>query len=568
MGVIRSFIDLLVYPFRMLATIPSNVISSPRRMLGLPLPSRVALLLFICLVAIAITRWVIFWQLDELEQFGPFLRSDVLPIVVLVLLIPCLVWYALKLWLEGEPSPFQDIDDVWEKALTAMREQSIVPLETPIFFILGPAGASRISEFMNATNQRFSVRVPAGDGPLHVFANTQGIYIVCGKSCQLGRLLDTDRAKGAGAGGDFRGVEPARKGFDPSKTMEVSVFDQTDDRTRTATGYPASVKPFGLRGTQTAAQQNEPHGTATPSAGIENRGTMMVDHLRATAEPAEMIRNLSAGPRLAVADAIDASERLKYLCRVIRRIREPLCPINGILVATPFEILCDGSESVVGELQAAISADTAAIRETTRVRCSVTHLVHAMDKEAGFREFVRRIGPARASSQRIGKGFGVWNMASPDQLELVVRHACWSFESWSYLLFREEDGLSRRGNRHLFGLLCRIRADFQSRLKHLIRSSYAVEPNANSVAKREPLLFSGCYFAATGETAEHQAFLASVFDKTRELEEEVEWGSEAIEEENRMQFIVRILLVANGILFATIAALLIYYFNFRSEGAS
>ncbi len=74
------------------------------------------------------------------------------------------------------------------------------------------------------------------------------------------------------------------------------------------------------------------------------------------------------------------------------------------------------------------------------------------------------------------------------------------------------------------------------------------------------MLFSGCYFVAVGRRPDQQAFLADVFRKLQGEESELQWGSEAMDEEHRMQIGVQILLVINGILIATIAAMLIYHF--------
>jgi hypothetical protein len=184
-----------------------------------------------------------------------------------------------------------------------------------------------------------------------------------------------------------------------------------------------------------------------------------------------------------------------------------------------------------------------------------------MEMETGFRELVRRVGAERSSIQRFGKGYGLWNLPSAPQLDAVVKHACGAFEDWSYLMFREGDGLSKPGNRHLYSLLCRIRSTFQPRLAHLVKSAYSINAAGTNLSDGEPLLFSGCYFVASGAMPDRQAFLASVFKKATHEEEELEWGSEALAEEDRMQAGVRFLMVVNGALVTTIVGLLIYHFK-------
>ncbi|TWU31941.1 type VI secretion protein IcmF/TssM N-terminal domain-containing protein [Novipirellula artificiosorum] len=555
MHALRSFIDLILYPFRMLARIPSNVISSPKRMLGLPLPVRVALLLFVSLLTIAIVRWVLYWFMPSRMQGEVFFDGEFFAILLLVFIIPCTVWYTLKLWLEGEPSPYPEIDRVWKEAVKAMGVQSINPSETPIFLVLGPGDVVSATAFMSASNSKFSVHVPSGPGPLHVFANPQSIYVVCTECCCLGHLLSEGGMLAAATGGVPAAAGPAKPAYDPARTLQVGSVT-SDPYAEPQLGGDSSdpVTPFSVPG---AANLQPPSSGGGGGANDGIRGTMMVG--MPGAEGPALQGKPSATPRLAISQSSEASALLAYLCRCIRRVRDPMCPINGVLVTTPFHLLADGTGEAVTQLQTAIKADLATIRGAARVRCSVTHIVDAMEEESGFRELVRRVGTGRAATQRFGKGFGLWNPAKVDQLDAVVKHACGAFEDWSYLLFREEDGLSKRGNRHLYGLLCRIRSNFLPRLTHLIQSSYGLDPGATALSSREPLLFSGCYFVASGQTPDRQAFLASVFRKSREEEEELEWGSEAMNEEQRMQGIVKVLSILNGMLIAAMIALLIFW---------
>lgn len=554
---IRSLVDAILYPFRMLARVPSNIISSPRRMMGLSLPARAALLLFFSLLIAAIV-WGIFHSLRlDIEQYRIFFRRELPTIAILVVAIPLVVWYALKLWLEGEASPFPDIDRAWKAAVEAMAEQSIDPSETPIFLVLGPGSDDAVRSFMAASNVTFPVRAPSGPAPLHVFANQQSVYIVCTETCQLARLLAGGGAAAAPAGQP----SPQPAAFDPTRTMQVGGPGQFGEGGESGGPGPAGGEP----GT---ARPDVPSGLAdvrvpVPASGPEMdiRGTMMVGDVGAGTPSAPPP---AAPVRLDPQSSAESTARLAYLCRLLRRLRDPLCPVNGVLVTTPFAILADGSQDAVNQLLMSLKSDLSTLRGTLRIRCGVNHIVDGMEKEAGFRELVRRVGAERASTQRFGKGFGLWNLPTADQLDALAKHACGAFEDWSYLLFREGEGLSKPGNRHLYALLCRIRSSFRARLGNVLRAAYAVDPGATDSVGREPLLFSGCYFVASGSTPDRQAFLASVFKKSSAEEEELEWGSEALGEERRMQSGVQALLVINGVLVAAVVALLLYHFQFKS----
>lgn len=566
----RNFIDAICYPFRMLARIPSNVISSPRRMLGLSLPMRAALVLFLGLLLIVIGWAIVILTLDGTEQLKGFLWQELPTLLLLVFIIPAVVWYALKLWLEGEPSPFPQIDQAWKAALDEMKKHEINPSETPIFLVLGPSNTGEVSHFMNASNMQFPVVAPQGPAELHVYANHESIYVVCTKSCAMGTLL----GGGMMSGESPDAMTPASAGYDPTRTMQVGFGDELSGNQSFATpaGGSASKSSLGPgRGNQTAEVQ--PFGLggspalrpATPAARGGAGGGSVASDIQATMQvgvdptvaPLTPQKGKSSAPRLDTGVAGKAADKLAYICRCIRRVRDPLAPINGVLCVTPFGLIADGTQDAVNQLQVALKSDISTLRMATRLRCSVTHLVSGMEDEAGFRELIRRVGADRTASQRFGKGFGLWNLPNPDQLEAVVKHACGAFEDWSYLLFREKDGLGRRGNRQLYGLLCRIRLQFMPRLVNLVREGYKLENQSPMLSAREPMLFSGCYFIAAGEKTDGQAFVASVFGKARSEEEDLEWGSEAIGEEKQMQTGVQVLLVLNGVLVALAIAMLI-----------
>ena len=555
MQAFRNFIDAICYPFRMLARIPSNVISSPKRMLGLSLPMRAALLLFFGLLTIVIGWAIVIMMLDGREQLWGFMKKELPALLLLVFIIPVVVWYALKLWLEGEPSPFPKIDQAWKAALDELQQHEIDPSETPIFLVLGPSDPSEVQRFMHASNLQFPVQAPQGPAELHVFANHESIYVICTKSSTLSTLL-----AGGMASEPVDGMTPASAGYDPTRTMQVGFEEgpaaaepfQTDGAQAGGSTQTAEVQPFGLGG-------GAPGGSGAAAAGVSAMQATMQVGMDTPEMQAVMGTPSGAGasPRLDATSAGQAADKLAYICRCIRRIRDPLAPINGVLCVTPFGLIADGSQDAVNQMQVALKSDISTLRNATRLRCSVTHLVSGMEEEPGFRELIRRVGSDRVASQRFGKGFGLWNLPAFDQLEAVVKHACGAFEDWSYLLFREKDGLSRRGNRQLYGMLCRIRLKFMPRLANLIKEGYKLEGSSPMLSGREPMLFSGCYFVANGATPDRQAFVASVFGKARAEEEELEWGSEALGEEKRMQTGVQVLLVLNGVLVALAIAMLI-----------
>ena len=141
-------------------------------------------------------------------QDRSFVKAKLTPafitvIAVLVLLIPFVLYKALKLWLEGETSPFPDIDHAWKAGLAELDRQGLNPAQIPIFLILGSSGESQEKSLMAASRLSFNVSAaPQGPAALHWYANPDGIYIVAtGVGC-LSRLSAT-------CGGGLRAGEVA-----------------------------------------------------------------------------------------------------------------------------------------------------------------------------------------------------------------------------------------------------------------------------------------------------------------------------------------------------------------------
>jgi hypothetical protein len=178
------------------------------------------------------------------------------------------------------------------------------------------------------------------------------------------------------------------------------------------------------------------------------------------------------------------------------------------------------------ELQKAIKADLATLHYTLQLRSPVSALVVGLEKERGFRELVRRVGRERAASQRFGRKFDVRAVPTEEELEALTAHVCGAFEDWAYTLFREEAALTRPGNTRLYELLSKVRCSWKKRLGDILAGGFGCEHTAE--AQADSPFFSGCYFAATGDTPDRQAFVRGVMDKLKDEQEWVEWTESAL----------------------------------------
>jgi hypothetical protein len=542
MSFLRQLLEMLTYPLRALISTPSRLFAGSKRLMGMSLPARVAWVVAVFLVICVTTTLIAFYY----TQDRPFVQAKLTPtfilvVVILLVVIPFVLYKALKLWLEGEISPFPDIDHAWKTGLAELQQHGIDLMETPLFLVLGSASEAQEKGLFNASGLSLNVKeFPKGPAALHWYANADGVYLVCtdagclSKAANLGRQAEEDDAARPGlvvprAGGDaLRGTIVAG-GPSPSMTSSAIIPSASISPPPAA----RSSGPSNIRGTMVvggAAGENDSYDSGVPSPKEK--------HI----------------VRLDPNDIALQERRLEYLCRLIRRARLPLSPLNGVLALLPFGLI-GRSVPESNEVGRAAKRDTAVLARGLMVRCPVTALVAGMEEHHGFQELVRRVGRDRSAGQRFGKGFTLTNPPLPERMEALAAHACGAFEDWVYTLFREKGSLSKPGNTRLYSLLCKIRRDVQSRLANILAIGFGHEAEESS--QGESLFFGGCYFAATGETDDRQAFVKGVFDKLPEQQEELGWTDRALGEDQKYQFFSNLCLGLDTVLLLGLVVLIV-----------
>jgi hypothetical protein len=74
------------------------------------------------------------------------------------------------------------------------------------------------------------------------------------------------------------------------------------------------------------------------------------------------------------------------------------------------------------------------------------------------------------------------------------------------------------------------------------------------------MFFGGCYFAATGDTEDRQAFVKGVFDKLPEQQEELEWMEDAIHQDRVHHTLANLSLCLSTILLLGLAGFILSKF--------
>jgi hypothetical protein len=103
--------------------------------------------------------------------------------------VPLLVYYAARLWLQHETARWPDIDKAWREALVEVDRQGVDIRTTPLFLILGSDGREAEQAFMGMSPITFDVRsAPTGSAPLHVYAGQEAIFVclaTIGETCAI-----------------------------------------------------------------------------------------------------------------------------------------------------------------------------------------------------------------------------------------------------------------------------------------------------------------------------------------------------------------------------------------------
>lgn len=544
-----------------------------RRFLARLLPSTQAgytgcLTAIVLVVLVTVAWWVFFTDPANVPWRHSMTWWRIFIVLGLVIIIPIVVFRGLRLWLEGEKSPFPEVEFAWEAGMTALKENGLSIDSIPLFLVLGSLDERQETALLEASGLNFRVHVPEGPAPLHWYANPNGIYLFCTDVGLLSALtVAADKRAVAEVSADLitpgapaasppppdrasqvppptkpaaKPAAPARQeGSDPALgTIMLDQYIAASQPEAAGQGEAASQpeagdtgKPIGKSSTVIPRSFSEP---AAPAGQASQPGHGSVVHPQFASTASSPISTDSDAVLLSPRDVADQSQRLQYVCQLLRRARSPYCALNGIMALLPFDLI-QTTARAADELQWGVKVDLMTLQRALQVRCPVTALITGMDKERGFRELVKRVGRDRAKQQRFGRRFDVRCEATASELAAFCAHLCGVFEDWVYTLFREEGALTRPGNTRLFGLLCKIRCHLMRNLEAIHSGGFGYDPQTQSEEDSVP--FSGCYFAATGDSDDRRAFVKSVFGKLLDEQEDVEWTRTALVKERRYRWL-------------------------------
>lgn len=481
---------------------------------------------------------------------------------LLVIIIPVIVYYLVQTWMIKEVSRFPEIDRIWEAGVAECSRHGIELTGVPVFLVLGSRDQRQSSQLMKASQLPLTVALPTQeDSDISFYANSEAVFLhLNGCNC-LSRLSSAPTS--AAPAGPAASPTQWAAGGQPTGTIDASMFGQMAKPG--ATPAPASLGQTLTEGSFPAAN---PGAFQPAAAGVG--GTMLLPEGQGISDflssGGGSVANVDVPrvPQLSSQDIAERELKLRHVCKLLNRGRQPLCPINGLISLLPFDLV----EIASTQIQAAVQKDLAILREELLVRCPNTVVVTQLDREEGFQELVKRVGEERAREFRFGKGSEAWNAPDAARLDATAAHAVGAFEDWIYMLFQEENALKHRYNSRLFILLCRVRGKFAENLRTILARGFGFDPLTESRLAYEQFLFSGCYFAAAGSDPSRQAFVKSIFLKCLQQEGELEWAPEARRRDQQLQFVANLMALIGMLSMLSIVGMLLWKYGpglFRGE---
>lgn len=500
----QALFEIVAYPFTVVLRFAADLLTLPGRFFGLGLPARVALVVFAMLFATAVA---LLWVQSNHPQHAVWARgiSFYLGTLTLLVVTPLFAYVTVKMWQEGPIAAFPEIDDAFEEGRLALLAKRIDLCDTPLYLALGAATADEADRIMAASGIKSLVNGVPSFGPIRWFGSEKGVFMFCLEASA------TSWANVHASRSEPRGVEIAYPEL--FVTNKKKSIDDGQDQ------------PSGLLFQNTITED-----------GLVGRQ----DRMQLPPRPAEL------------EDLRNGTAKLEHLLRKIARVRQPCCPINGLILCVPWTTL-QLRPRELRTLKSAMPLDCKAIKAVAQVRYPLLVLVTETHQDAGFLELMKRKGRIEVEHGRIGKGCPskVWNESNRDQIESLVSSACSNIISTIYGIFaRPHEFSQEHGNRKLVQLIAQLRGLPANNLRDLLGNGLGSKESHGAFN------LMGCYFISNGNGPEEAGFAKSVFqDRLRQDEDSLEWTEEALAADRRYLILSRVNLTVAVAMFLAICAI-------------
>jgi|GEM_PF-975767 len=485
----------------------------------------------------------------------PVLRQFWLPL--LGILAYANIWMLWLVWRlydpKPGPSPWPDIDFTWDLVEGAIVRSGIDPARVPLFLVLGRPSAG-FGVLFDAGRVPIDVNgVPESQlAPLQVYAGKQAIFIVSADTCLIGAFADRLTAQA-------NLIDTTRfSNIDMAVTLAAQSAREGAERPGAPAPAGASkvMPPLSPDGASKVMPALSPDGASMPMPALSPGGKGAEGAATGDGIP-EVVSVITRDPELLAR----MRSRLDHLCRLVRGLRHPWCPLNGVILVLPELVTADNRLAT----QAAIltQRDLTTVIESAGVECPAVVMFSDAEKIIGFREFLSLI-PRDKRDQRLGKPIPLaLGLSAEKRAEIMRDSIYWQCaELIPKLVTRTFQIRSPDTNPARAAGNLEVRANRQ--LIRLIGTMWARRRNMGELCARilgetqgNPLRVGGCYFAATGPNRNSQGFLAELFAQVFEGQNFVSWTPLAAREERSLMRVVYAGYAITGVVVACTLGMLV-----------
>jgi hypothetical protein len=240
----------------------------------------------------------------------------------------------------------------------------------------------------------------------------------------------------------------------------------------------------------------------------------------------------------------EATDRLSLTCELLQAVREPLAPINGIIVMMPLAIDrgADANAVVLGQ---AIGEDLVTLTLELGIRVPVTMVAAGLEQDPAMPDLVSRLEPAERLEVS-GTAFPPGIVPGVEQLKVAAVNTGGPLTDRIAEMLLDPRRIDQQpGNRHLLAMLCRMRLHVVEQVARVLEQAFAADLHGQD----RPML-AGCYLAALGSKADGRLFTRGLLERVVNLQGELDWTNDCL---SRNGWATRI---ARG-LFAMVAAMVL-----------
>ena len=422
-------------------------------------------------------------------------------LVVVLYAFVRLILYVIRLLSIEDTPEFPDIDHAWSEALSQLGRQGLSLQSFPLFMVIGlPEDQERA--FLMGAKFPATATGPSPDTaqPLRIFANAKAAFLfVPGASAIVRQMTDGPRA--SLGGGSSIATMSSPGGIGSAGSIMTLAPGQLSSGMGGGGGGGSGPSILGAMSTMAPGQAASSLGQAGGAASGSSIGPLSSEALYETAR------------------------RLRYVCRLVNRARNPFCGINGLVTVVPSQWAAEGCP----DFSHVVAQDVQLLHEGLEMLFPVACLFSGIESLGGLPEFLARaadVNRAFTSEVKAGSRFATGRPIDPESASWVTKLCVGWFRDWIYSTFKKDP--SSASNTRLYRLLSEVN-DRRRSFARLLTGGFG------QLIGSEPVRLLGVYFSGRDAQGRSQVFVKQLLDNVLAEQDNVVWSPHRIARDDAMR---------------------------------